>query len=98
MNISKTLFVNLIRCERYSGLHETLNFHEQAIISFEDDEGLKEIQSQLNEEKKLALLENMKMFEIDEDPAKQDLSLKTEKLMEIYNQIELLAGKKIQKK
>lgn len=98
MNISKTLFVNLIRCERYSGLHETLNFHERAIISFEDDESLKEIQSQLNEEKKLALLENMKMFEIDEDPAKQDLSLKTEKLMEIYNQIEILAGKKIQKK
>lgn len=93
MKISKTRFINLIRCNRYAALDEIRRDHDKAIVSFSDDPELEDLMSEENREKVSFLMDDM----VDEDG--EDLLIKKDEQMETmlpyYNQIEMLAGKAI---
>jgi hypothetical protein len=93
MKISKTRFINLIRCNRYAALDEIHRDREQAVVSFSDDPELEDLMGEENREKVSFLLDDM----IDEEG--EDLLIKKDEQMETmlpyYNQIEMLAGQAI---
>ncbi len=93
MKISKTRFINLIRCNRYAALDEIYRDKEKAVVSFSDDPELEDLMGEENREKVSFLLDDM----VDEDG--EDLLIQKDEQMETmlpyYNQIEMLAGKAI---
>jgi hypothetical protein len=96
MKISKTRFINYIRCNRHPALDEIYREKNKAIVSFTDDPELEDLIGLENREKVGFLLDDM----IDEEG--EDLLIKKddqmETMMPYYSQIEILAGEAIQKR
>jgi hypothetical protein len=96
MKISKTRFINLIRCNRYAALDEIHQEKDRAIVSFTDDPELEDLMGEENREKVSFLLDDM----VDEDG--EDVLIKKDEQMETmlpyYNQIEMLAGTEIRRR
>lgn len=97
MKISKTSFINYIRCPRYAALEELARDKDDAIVSFTDD--LSDLMSNENLAKKNLLLKALK--EQNEDADDDDKALEEladahlEMMMPYYNKLELLSGKAI---
>ena len=96
MRISKTRFINYIRCNRYPALDEIQREKQKAIVSFTDDPELEDLIGEENKAKVGILLDSM----VDEDG--EDLLLKKDEQMETmlpyYNQIEVISGLAIQRR
>jgi hypothetical protein len=96
MKISKTRFINYIRCNRYVALDEIHRDRSKAIVSFTDDPELEDLIGEENREKVSYLLDDM-FDEEDEDILdKEDPQMDT--MLPYYSQIEILAGAAIQKR
>jgi len=95
MKISKTRFINYMRCNRYPALDEVYRDKEKAVVSFSDDPELEDLMGEENKEKVTFLLDDM--FDEDTDLlAKEDLQMET--MMPYYSEIEIISGKAIQKR
>lgn len=93
MKISKTKFINYIRCNRFAALDEIYRDKEKAVVSFSDDPELEDLMGEENRKKVSFLLDDM-FDEEDEDLLVQpDLQMET--LLPYYNQIEVISGKAI---
>lgn len=96
MLISKTRFINYIRCDRYAALDEVHKEKNKAVVSFSIGDDLDELMSEENRNKIKVLLENM----IDEDD--EDILVKNDPQMDTmlkyYNEIEMISGQTIEKK
>ena len=96
MKISKTRFINYMRCNRYSALEEIYRDKAKAVVSFTDDPELEDLMGEENREKVSFLIDDM-YDENDEDQLiKDDPQMET--MLPYYNQIEIESGKLIQKK
>lgn len=99
MKISKTKFINYIRCNRFPALDEIYRDKQKAVVSFTDDPELEDLIGLENQEKKKYLLDSM--YEEDED---EEIDLlksddpQMEVMMPYYSMIEILAGQIIEKK
>lgn len=95
MRISKTRFINYIRCNRYVALDEIRREKEKAVVAFSEDDDLAQLMSEENKEKTRQLFENM--YEENEEGEDIDLLQKEDPQMEVmlpyYNQIEIITGK-----
>ena len=90
--VSKTGFMNLIRCPRFAALHKIERDKLGAIVSFSDDE--EDLFSAENEARKLLYLESMQ-----DDEEKQEVQMEELKVMQpYYDHIETLSAKAIQEK
>lgn len=101
MKISKTKFINYIRCNRFAALDDIYRDKTKAVVSFSDDPELEDLISLENQEKKNILLSSMYDHDDEED---EDIDLLTkedpqmEVMMPYYSEIEILAGHIIEKK
>lgn len=98
MKISKTRFLNYLRCTRFAALFEIYKQKEQAIVSF--SESLDDLISEENKYKKQVLLENM--FEYDEENDEEINLIEQENpqldvMMPYYQKIEELSANKIRR-
>jgi hypothetical protein len=97
MKISKTRFINYIRCNRYPALDEIHRDKQKAVVSFTDDPELEDLIGEENRSKANTLIDSM--YETDEDGEEEDLLEKEDPQMETmlpyYNQIEVIAGQAI---
>ena len=95
MHISKTRFINYIRCNRYVALDEIRREKDKAVVSFSEDDDLLSLMSEENKEKTKQLFDMM--TEVDEEGEETDLLEKEDPQMDImlpyYNQIEIITGK-----
>ncbi|OHE26225.1 MAG: hypothetical protein A2Y45_02880 [Tenericutes bacterium GWC2_34_14] len=100
MKISKTKFINYIRCNRFVALDEIYRDKTKAVVSFTDDPELEDLIGIENKEKVSSLLDSM--YDEDEDEEEVDLLKVDDPQMEVmlpyYSQIEILAGQIIEKK
>ncbi|MBE0701316.1 MAG: DUF2779 domain-containing protein [Acholeplasmataceae bacterium] len=96
MRLSKTRFINYIRCNRYAALDELHREKNKAVVSFSDDPELADLISEENNEKKAVLLGDMYDQHDEDRLIQEDEQMKT--MMPYYNRIEVLAGKAIQKR
>lgn len=96
MKISKTRFINYIRCNRYTALDEIYRDQSKAVVSFTDDPELEDLIGEENKEKVSYLLDDM-YDEEDEDMLEKD-DPQMETMLPYYSQIEILAGAAIQKR
>lgn len=101
MKISKTKFINYIRCNRYPALDEIYRDKHKAVVSFSDDPELEELISLENKEKVQTLLQSM--YETDDEEEEETDLLTSEDpqmavMMPYYSKIEILAGQIIEKK
>lgn len=96
MKISKTRFINYIRCNRYTALDEIYRDQSKAVVSFTDDPELEDLIGEENKEKVSYLLDDM-YDEDDEDMLEKD-DPQMETMLPYYSQIEILAGAAIQKR
>ena len=95
LKVSKTGFMNLIRCRRFAGLHQIYKEKDNAIVCFsESEEDLMDIE---NETKKMLYLKSMYDEETDEDLL-DEMAVEFEVLKPYYDKIELLSAKAIQDK
>ncbi|MGI6360516.1 MAG: DUF2779 domain-containing protein [Acholeplasmatales bacterium] len=95
LKVSKTGFMNLIRCRRFAGLHQIYKEKDKAIVCFsENEEDLLVIE---NEAKKMLYLKSMYDEETDEDLL-EEMAIEFEVLKPYYDKIELLSAKAIQDK
>ena len=96
MLLSKTKFINYIRCNRYAALDEIYKEKDKAIVSFSDDNDLETLMNEENQQKIQTLLVDM----IDEDDqdllGKEDAQLAT--MLKYYNEIEMISGRAIDKR
>lgn len=101
MKISKTKFINFIRCNRFPALDEIYREKTKAVVSFSDDPELEELISMENKEKINTLMSSMYDHD-DEDEEDIDLLTSDDPQMEVmmpyYSKIEILAGQIIEKK
>ena len=67
MLISKTRFINYLRCDRFAALDEIHREKSNAIVAFSDDAGLDELMSMENKEKIMPILDQIYDDETDED-------------------------------
>jgi hypothetical protein len=96
MLLSKTRFINFIRCNRYVALDEIRKEKDKAIVSFSDDDDLESLMQQENNDKMNVLLNDM-IDENDEDLLeKHDPQMET--MLKYYNEIEMISGRIINKK
>lgn len=93
MKLSKTRFINLIRCNRYAALDEIHREKNKAVVSFSDDPELEDLMGDENREKISFLLDDMMDEEGEDLLIKKDEQMET--MLPYYNQIEMLAGKAI---
>lgn len=97
LKISKTGFINLIRCNRFAGLSQIYHNKLDSLVSF--SENLEDIMSTDNEERKHLLLESM--FEV-RNGHEVDLiypdDLELEVMMKYYNKIEELTALMVRKR
>ncbi len=94
MNISKTTFKALNRCDRYVGLAEVAKEKNDAVVAFTKDATLEDLMSFEQEQKLEDLLTDMhdnEREDVFERFHKKDIPL----MMEDFKTIELLAAKKI---
>lgn len=96
MKLSKTRFINDLRCNRYPALDELYTEKNKAVVAFSDDPELEEIMSLENKEKMSFLLDDM-TDENDEDIIEKP-NLQMETMLKYYNDIEIIAGEFINKK
>lgn len=101
MKVSKTKFINDMRCNRYPALDEIYRDKSKAVVSFTDDPELEDLIGLENKEKVRVLLESM--YEKDEeDDTEDDLLHVDDPQMEVmlpyYTMIEVIAGKIIQQR
>lgn len=90
MYISKTKFINYLRCDRFAALESVYKEKEHAIVAFSDDPDMDELMSEENKEKMQTLMSDM-YDENDEDLLeKADAQMET--MLPYYNQIEIIAG------
>lgn len=94
MRISKTRFINDIRCNRFSALDELHRDKHKAVVSFTDDPELEDLMGEENQAKKSVLLESMYDEEEQDLIEKPDVQMET--MLPYYNQIEVLAGRALQ--
>lgn len=101
MKISKTKFINYIRCHRYPALDEIYRDKTKAVVSFTDDPELEDLIGLENREKVKSLIDSMYEHDEVED---EDIDLlqtddpQMEVMMPYYSLIEILAGQIIEKK
>ncbi|MCR3905989.1 MAG: DUF2779 domain-containing protein [Tenericutes bacterium] len=94
MRISKTRFINYIRCNRHPALDEIYRDRDKAIVSFTDDPELEDLIGEENKQKISVLLDDMIDEEGEDLLIKQDTQMET--MMPYYSQIEVISGKAIQ--
>jgi len=97
MKISKTRFINYMRCDRFPSLDSIRREKEQAVVSFLETPDLEELMSEENKYKKKALIDDMYDEDTDEDLLEK-IDEQMEVMLPYYNQIEVVAGQIIQKK
>lgn len=90
LKVSKTGFMNLIRCRRFAGLHALYKDKLNAIVSFSDSE--EDLMSAENEAKKQLYLDDM--FEEGEDILAPN-SIELTVLQPYYDKIEYLSARAI---
>ncbi len=96
MLLSKTRFINFIRCDRYAALDEIRKDKDKAIVSFSNEDDLESLMRQENQDKISVLLNDM-IDENDEDLLeKHDPQMET--MLKYYNEIEMISGRIINKK
>jgi hypothetical protein len=94
MRISKTRFINYIRCNRHPALDEIYRDKDKAIVSFTDDPELEDLIGEENKQKISVLLDDMIDEEGEDLLIKQDTQMET--MMPYYSQIEVISGQAIQ--
>jgi hypothetical protein len=96
MLISKTRFINYIRCDRYPALDEIHREKNKAVVSFSNEDDLSDLMSEENEAKISILLDSMT------DEANEDILVQTnpqmETMLKYYNEIEMISGRIIERK
>lgn len=93
MLISKTRFINYIRCDRYAALDEIRREKEKAIVGHSDEPELEDLFSEENRAKTMTLLDAMIDEEGTELLVHRDEQMET--MLPYYRQIEILAGEAI---
>lgn len=96
MYISKTRFINYMRCNRYPALDEIHREKHKAVVSFSDDLELEDLMSEENQEKIKDLVDDMYDEEDEDLFDKEDPQMET--MLPYYNQIEVIAGDIIKKR
>ncbi|MFV0425373.1 MAG: DUF2779 domain-containing protein [Bacilli bacterium] len=86
MRISKTLFIESLRCDRFASLHDLEKEQENSFVLIDGVE----YDSELYQEKVSEFLEELDLIELDFDSL--------EVMMPYFNEIEILAGKYMKKK
>lgn len=97
MKISKTQFINFMRCNRFVALNEIYFEKEKAIVSITDDIELENLMSLENEQYKSVILDSMYYFDSDEDLLHKE-NPQLEMMMPYYNELELISGKAIKER
>lgn len=96
MLISKTRFINYIRCDRYPALDEIHREKDKAVVSFSKLDDLSDLMSSENEAKINSLFDSMV------DDHHEDILVKTnpqmETMLKYYNEIEMISGRIIERK
>lgn len=96
MLLSKTRFINYIRCNRFCALDEVYKEKDKAIVSFSDEDDLEALMQEENHQKINVLLHDM-IDDQDEDILlKENPQLET--MLKYYNEIEMISGKIIDQK
>ncbi len=93
MRVSKTRFINYIRCDRYPALDEIHREREKAVVAFRDDVELETLMSEENKAKTSLLLEDM--YDDDNQDLLQKKDEQLEVMMPYYEKIEALTGQAI---
>lgn len=100
MKLSKTMFINYMRCNRYPALDDIYRDKERAVVSFSDDPELEDLMGKENREKVHTLLQSMYDDDIEEDEEEKDLLVKDDPQMDVmmpyYKKIEVIAGQMIE--
>ena len=96
MLISKTRFINYIRCDRYPALDEVYREKNQAVVSFSSQDDLEDLMSQENQAKISVLIDSM-VDENQEDLLDQS-NAQMETMLKYYNEIEMISGQIIERK
>lgn len=94
MKVSKTQFVNLMRCDRFAALNEIYHEKNKAIVSITDDVEIEDLMSLENQQYKSVILESMYDVETDEDLI-YDEDPQIDMMMPYYNKLEMLSGRAI---
>ncbi len=96
MLISKTRFINYIRCDRYVALDEVQQDKDKAIVSFTDNLELEDLISEENRAKISVLLDDM--FDEDGNSLLKKHDAQTEVMMPYYSEIEIISGRAIKER
>lgn len=91
MLISKTKFMNYMRCNRYAALEEIYKSKDNAVVSFSDDLELEDLMSIENTYKRVDLLSSMYDDETNEDLLTND-DEQHDMLQKYYDKLEILSG------
>jgi hypothetical protein len=105
VKISKTRFINYIRCNRYPSLDEIYRDKDKAVVAFTEDPELDELISEENRDKVHTLIQQMYETPEGED-AEEDEEIdllkkddpQMETMMSYYRKIEMLSGDIIKKR
>lgn len=87
VKISKTGFINLIRCNRFAALDEIARNEEDSLVTFTDN--MEDLMSLENAAKRNLLLDDIRQEE------QQDSSLEYDVMAEYYNKVEILTAKAV---
>lgn len=90
MKVSKTLFINTLRCRRFIALHEIYKEREDAVVSVNKDDTLKSLMSYENKQKVAEIVKKMDDLLSDEISLKNDLKLNM--MMPYYDKLEILSA------
>lgn len=91
MKISKTGFINLIRCNRFAALEEINRHKEESLVTFTDN--MEDLMTLENIAKRNVLLDSI--YDLDDSEDRKDLHF--EVMQPYYNQVELLTAKAVKK-
>lgn len=96
MKISKTHFINILRCRRYIALYEIYKEKEDAVVASREDLELEELMGMENEAFKLDILADMYDPDTGEDLIKET-NAQLEMMSPYYDELEQIAGRLINK-
>lgn len=96
MKISKTSFINYLRCDRYVALEELYKEKQDAIVSFSEDLSLEDLIGEENKAKKSTLISEMYNENNDEDLIDK-IDEQLEMLLPYYDKLEIISGNAITK-
>lgn len=97
MKISKTHFINILRCRRYIALYEIYKEKENAVVASKEDLELEELMGMENKAFIKDILGDMYDPETGEDLLKETND-QLEMMQPYYDELEQIAGKLIRKK